>query len=75
MVSRKKKRGGVGLLVREHLVENVIQVERINSRMRIKVVMEKKVGIIFSVYAPQVGRPKAQKESFLGTLERVTTVA
>ena len=41
----------------------MIQVERINSRiMKIKIVMGKKVGNIFSIYAPQVGRPEAEKE-------------
>ena len=59
----KTKRRGVGIPIREDLVVDVIQVERINSRiMKIKIVMGKKVGNIFSIYAPQVGRPEAEKE-------------
>ena len=37
--------------------------------------IRKKVGSIFSVYAPQVGRPEGEKEAFLGILNDVTTVA
>ena len=66
----------MGILVRENVVEDVIQVERINSRiMKIKIVMGKKVGNIFSVYAPQVGRPEAEKEAFWGMLDDAKTVA
>ena len=66
----------MGILVREDLVMDLIQVGRINLRiMKIKIVMGKKVGNIFSVYAPQVDRPEAEKEAFWGMLDDVTTVA
>ena len=32
--------------------------------MKIKIVTENKIGNIFSVYAPQVDRPEAEKEAF-----------
>ena len=65
----------MGILVREDLVEDVIQVERINSQiMKIKIVMGKKVQNIFSVYAPQVDRPEAEREAFWAMLDGVTTV-
>ena len=61
--------GGVGLLVEEDLVENVISVERINSRiMYIRIMIEKSIIRIFSVYAPQTGLPKLQKEKFYSDL-------
>ncbi|KAK3876473.1 hypothetical protein Pcinc_018758 [Petrolisthes cinctipes] len=71
----KKKVGGVGILVRENLVVDVIQVERINARIiKIKIIMERKVANIFSVYA-QVGRPEEEKEAFWGTLDDATMVS
>ena len=58
----QEKRGDVGILVREDLMEVLIQVKIINSQiMKIKIVIWKKVGNVFSVYAPQVGRPEAEK--------------
>ena len=49
---------GVGILLSHELVENVIEVDRFSDRMmRIKMVLGKVVYHIFSVYAPQVGRP------------------
>lgn len=72
----EKKKAGVGLLVREDLVEDVIQVERINARIiKMKIVVGRKVMNIFSVYVPQVGRPEEEKEAFWGVLDDVTTVA
>ncbi|XP_066920323.1 craniofacial development protein 2-like [Clytia hemisphaerica] len=61
--------GGVGLLVEEDLVENVISVERINSRiMYIRIMIEKSIIRIFSVYVPQTGLPELQKEKFYNNL-------
>ena len=46
-------------------MEDVIQIERINSQiMKIEIVKGKKSGNIFLVYAPLVGRPEAEKEAF-----------
>jgi hypothetical protein len=66
----KQKRGGVGVLVREDLVEDVIEVIRISARiMKIKMVIGNKVWHIFSVYAPQVGRAEEEKEAFWRVLD------
>ena len=61
----EERERGVGLLVREEWVENVIEVVRWNDRMmKIKMVGGKKVMHIFSVYAPQQGRANIEKEEF-----------
>jgi hypothetical protein len=50
------------MLVRDELVEEVIEVERITHRiMKAKMVMGKKVGHIFLMYASQAGRPETEK--------------
>ena len=56
---------GDGILVRQELAEDVIEVERISDRiMRIKIVFSTKIYNIVSVYAPQVGRPNTEKDAF-----------
>jgi hypothetical protein len=65
----KDRAEGVGVLVRDELVEAVIEVEGITPRiMNIKKFMGQNVGHIFSVYASQAGRPEGEKESFWGRL-------
>ena len=57
--------GGVCLLLEEALIENVTSVERINSRtMYIRIMLEKSIIRIFSVYAPQTGLLEAEKDKF-----------
>ena len=57
--------GGVGILLVNDLVENVIEVERYSDLiMKVKIVLGKHVYHVFSVYAPQVGRPTVRKKSF-----------
>ena len=57
--------GGVGIFLCEDLVQNVIEVVRFSDRcMKIKMVLGKCVYHIISAYAPQVGRPAEDKESF-----------
>ena len=61
---------GVGILVRQELAVNVIEVERFCDRiMRIKLVLGKTIYHVFSVYAPQVGRTTAEKDEFREKLE------
>ncbi len=61
---------GVGILVKEDLVEDVIEVERKSSRiMKIKMVLGRKILHVFSVYAPQCGRPEEEKIAFWEMLE------
>ena len=57
--------GGEGLLLNESLVENVISVERIDRcLMYIRIMIGKMIVRVFSVYAPQAGRPEHEKDSF-----------
>ena len=72
----KTGRNGVGLLVRDEMVENVIEVKRTNDRiMKIKMVLGKKVVHVFSTYAPQAGRPEEEKQEFWENLtDEVTEV-
>ena len=61
---------GVGIMVRQDLIDNVLKIERFSDRLiKIRLVLGKKVFNIFSLYAPQVGRPQAEKEEFIESLE------
>ena len=61
-------------MLRQELVENVVEVERFCDRMmRVKMVLGKTVYHVLSVYAPQVGRPIAEKEDFRNKLEDIIT--
>jgi hypothetical protein len=56
---------GVGILVAEKWVTNVVEVRRISERiMVLKVAIGKQVFNIVSAYAPQAGRSAVEKESF-----------
>ena len=53
-------------MVKEDLVEEVIEVKRFNDRMmKIAMVCKKKNLHVFSVYAPQQGRPDEEKRELL----------
>ena len=57
--------GGVGVLLDESLVENVLTVVRCNNRiMYIRLMFGKMIIRFFSAYAPQSGRPEIEKDSF-----------
>ena len=59
-------RNGVGIMVREGLVEEVIEIKRMNDQMmKIAMVCGRKILHIFSVYAPQQGRPDEEKRDFM----------
>ena len=46
---------GVGIMVRQDLVDNVLKIERFSDRLiKIRLVLGKQVFNIFSLYAPQV---------------------
>ena len=67
---KKDKRGGVGLLVREDLVQDVMEIQRLTTRiMSIKMLVGRKILQVFSVYAPQGGRPQEEKEEFWELLD------
>ena len=61
---------GVGIMVRQELVDNVLKIERFSDRLiKIRLVLGKQVFNIFSLYAPQAGRPQVEKEEFIESLE------
>ena len=63
--------GGVGVLVREEHMGDVVEVSRVTPRiMKIKMVFGKMLVHVYSVYAPQVGRPQEEKDDFWGKLGR-----
>ena len=67
---------GVGIMVRESLIEEVIDVKRFDDRMmKIAMVCGRKILHVFSVYAPQQGRPEEEKREFLEKLsDRINEV-
>ena len=59
------KIGGVGILVREDLCMNVVEINRISDRVMVVVIIfGKKVVRIVCAYAPQRGRSMSEKEKF-----------
>ena len=66
----QEKKNGVGILMRADMSDNVIEVHRYDDRMmRIKLVIGKKVWNVFSIYAPQTGRPDQEKIDFWESFE------
>lgn len=64
---------GVGIAVKGELVEKVVKVRRVNERlMTVDIVLENEVVTFVSDYAPQVGRPQAEKEEFYDDLGEFT---
>ena len=64
--------GGVGILLSEKWIDNVIKVDRFSDRiMLLKLVIGKVVFSIISLYAPQVGLPLADKIQFYDQLQAV----
>ena len=60
----------VGIFIKYELAQDVIEVKRFGERMmKVKMVIEKTVYHIFSVYAPQVGRSEDEKAEFWEHLE------
>jgi len=64
------KRGGVGILIREELSKEVVEIKRITDRIiKIKVVMEGNLIHVISAYAPQGGKSQEEKEEFWGMMD------
>ena len=65
------KIGGIGILVREDLCMNVVEINRISDRVMVVVIIfGKKVVRIVCAYAPQGGRSMSEKEKFYEKLAR-----
>ena len=57
--------GGVGILVHQKWIESIVDVKRVNDRlMMIKILIDKRVISIVSVYAPQQGLSAEEKDRF-----------
>ena len=70
------KIGGVGISVKEELCEKVVEVRRRCDRvMAIGLVFEEEVVRIICAYAPQSGKPDAEKEIFYEEMAREWSVA
>ena len=66
---------GVGILLKKWLADNVTVVNKINERiMNIKVVIGKDFFNLLSIYAPQSGRSKQEKDTFWKEVEDVVRV-
>ncbi|KAK2899617.1 hypothetical protein Q8A73_012746 [Channa argus] len=67
-----RKRNGVGVILKEDFVRNVLEVKRVSDRlMSLKLEVE---GVMFNVvsgYAPQVGCELEEKEKFWSELDEV----
>ena len=62
--------GGVGIMMKEDLSKNVIEVKRKSDRLIVvTLVMGKLVVKVICAYAPQQGRPDEEKEIFYDSLE------
>ena len=65
------KIGCVGILVRENLCMNVVEINRISDRVMVVVIIFcKKVLRIVCVYAPQCGRSMSEKGKFCEEMAR-----
>ena len=63
---------GVGVLVAEKWVENVIEVKKLSERiLLVRVSIGVNILNVISGYAPQVGRPIVEKEEFLLSLSKI----
>ena len=62
-------RNGVCIVVKEDLVEEVIEVKRLDDKMmKIAIMVYGRILCVFSVYAPQQSRPDEEKREFVEKL-------
>ncbi|KAK3545530.1 hypothetical protein QTP70_008050 [Hemibagrus guttatus] len=74
MMERRKgsKRNGVGVVLKEEFVRNVLEVKRVSDRvMSLKLEIEGVMLNVVSGYAPQVGCELEEKERFWSELDEV----
>ncbi|KAK3535523.1 hypothetical protein QTP70_016943 [Hemibagrus guttatus] len=68
-----RKRNGVGVVLKEEFVRNVLEVKRVSDRvMSLKLEIEGVMLNVVSGYAPQVGCELEEKERFWSELDEVT---
>ena len=64
------KVNGVGIMMKKELADSVFEIKRYDDRMmKIRMVVGKRIWNIFSIYAPQSGRPVQEKIDFWEKLE------
>ena len=67
-----RNKNGVGIIVDQSLIEDVVEVYRKNDRiMRLKIVHKGTIINVISAYAPQVGAEEALKTEFWENLDEV----
>ena len=67
-----KGEAGVGIMVEEKWIDKVLKVERVNERcILLRLIFEGEVVNILSVYAPQVGREREEKDEFWQSLSEI----
>ena len=67
-----RNRNGVGILVDDELMKQVVEVKRVNNRMMsIKLVIEGSSWNIINAYAPHVGLDDEEKKKFWEDLEEM----
>ena len=60
-----RRRNGIGIIIEESLINNVIKVDRVNDRlMSIKITLGKTIMNIVSSYAPQQVSQEEEKEAY-----------
>ncbi|MBN3271385.1 CFDP2 protein, partial [Polyodon spathula] len=71
---KSTKMNGVGVIVCKDLADKIVRVVRHSDRIiNVQVAFESGLWNIISVYAPQVGRPQEEKDSFLEDLKEVVS--
>ena len=66
------RRNGIGIVVREELVESVLEVKRMSGRlMAMKLEVKRSILNIVSAYAPQVNNSTEEKNDFWQDLDRL----
>ena len=71
-MGEKDKRGGVGILIREELEKEIVEVKRITTRIiKIKLILGGNLMQVISAisYAPQGGKMQEEKEEFWGMMD------
>lgn len=67
-----RNKNGVGIMVDQSLIEDVVEVYRKNDRiMRIKIISGSNILNVISAYAPQVGSEEALKKEFWENFDEV----
>ena len=67
-----KGEAGVGIMVEKKWIDKVLKVERVSERcMLLRLLSEGEVVNILSVYVPQVGRDREEKEEFWQSLSEI----